>query len=201
MWEPPRLAIINLQKKKKRHCKTFKPHLNQREEMVREGFFRGNDFYIHLIQNASIITTKDRKPLSPAASRLHWMHMASDKPILPVVTASVSTTTNASPVPSAPSETQADTLSLGFESSDLPLTPPATDLPSRGLASSPSLASPVKRILQLDEEQDVSSRLEEVRAVPALFLPRHPATVLTPVRKSCQNSSRPWIGWRRAGDH
>ena len=35
-----------------------------------------------------IITTKDRKPLSPAASRLHWMHMASDKPILPVVTAS-----------------------------------------------------------------------------------------------------------------
>ena len=122
MWEPPRLAIINLQKKKKkkRHCKTFKPHLNQREEMVREGFFRGNAFYIHQIQNASIITTKDRKSLSPAASRLHWMHMASYKLILPVVTASVSTTTNASPVPSAPSETQADTRSLGFESSDLP---------------------------------------------------------------------------------
>jgi hypothetical protein len=120
VWEPPRLAIINLQKKKKkkRHCKTFKPHLNQREEMVREGFFfKGNDFYIHLIQNASRITTKDRKPLSPAASRLHWMRMASDKPIVPVVTASVSTTTNASPVPS---ETQADTRSLGFESSDLP---------------------------------------------------------------------------------
>jgi hypothetical protein len=49
---------------------------------VREGFFRVNDFYIHLIQNASRITTKDRKPLSPAASRLHWMHMASDKSIL-----------------------------------------------------------------------------------------------------------------------
>ena len=40
--------------------------------------------------------------------------MASDKPILPVVTASVSTTTNASPVPSAPSETQADTLLLAL---------------------------------------------------------------------------------------
>jgi hypothetical protein len=126
------------------------------------------------------------------------MQMISDKPILPVVTASVSTTTNATPVPSA---TQADTLPLGFESSDLSLTPPATDLPSRSLASSPSLASPVKRILQLDEEQDVSSRLEEVRAVPALLLPRHHATVLTPVRKGCQNSSRPWIGWRRAGEH
>ena len=123
--------------------------------------------------------------------------MASDKPILPVVTASVSTTTNASPVPSAPSETQADTLSQGFESSDLPLTPPATDLPSRSLASLPSLASPVKRILQLNDEQDVTSRLEEVRAVSAL----HHATVLKPVRKSCQNSSRPWIGWRRAGEH
>ena len=200
MWEPPRLAIINLQKKKKkkRPCKTFKHHLNQREEVVREGFFRWDDFYIHQSQNASIITAKDRKTLSPAASRLHWMQMISDKPILPVVTASVSTTTNATPVPSA---TQADTLPLGFESSDLSLTPPATDLPSRSLASSPSLASPVKRILQLDEEQDVSSRLEEVRAVPALLLPRHPATVLTPVRKSCQNSSRPWIGWRRAGEH
>ena len=45
------------------------------------------------------------------------------------------------------------------------------------------MASPVKRILQLDEEQDVSSRLEEVRAVPALLLPRLPATVRTPVRK------------------
>jgi hypothetical protein len=101
--------LTKKKKKKKRHCKTFKPHLNQREEMVREGFFRGNAFYIHQIQNASIITTKDRKSLSPAASRLHWMHMASDKLILPVVTASVSTTTNASPVPSAPSETQADT--------------------------------------------------------------------------------------------
>ena len=187
MWESPRLAIINLQKKKKRHCKTFKPHLNQRE-----GSFRGDDFYIHQSQNASIITVKDRKPLSPAASRLHWMHIASDKPILPVVTASFSTTTNATPVPSAPSETQANTLPMGFESSDLLLTPPATDLPSR------SLASPVKRILQLDEEQDVTSRLEEVRAVPALH---HSATVLTPVRKSCQNSSRPWIGWRRAGEH
>jgi hypothetical protein len=42
-------------------------------------------------------------------SRLHWMQMTSDKPILPVVTASVSTTTNATPVPSASSETQADT--------------------------------------------------------------------------------------------
>jgi hypothetical protein len=117
------------------------------------------------------------------------MQMTSDKPILPVVTASVSTTTNATPVPS---ETQANTLPMGFESSDLLLTPPATDLPSR------SLASPVKRILQLDEEQDVTSRLEEVRAVLALH---HSATVLTPVRKSCQNSSRPWIGWRRAGEH
>jgi hypothetical protein len=152
--------------------------------MVREGSFRGDDFYIHQSQNASIITAKDHKPLSPAASRLHWMHIASDKPIRPVVTASFSTTTNASPVPS---ETQANTLPIGFESSDLLLTPPATDLPS-----------PVKRILQLDEEQDVTSRLEEVRAVPALH---HSATVLTPVRKSCQNSSRPWIGWRRAGEH
>ena len=71
---------------------------------------------------------------------------------------------------------------MGFESSDLPLTPPATDLPSRSLASSPSLASPVKRILQLDEEQDVTSRLEEVRAVSALLLPLHSATVLKPVR-------------------
>ena len=127
--------------------------------------------------------------------------MTSDKPILPVVTASVSTTTNASPVASALSETQVDTLSLGFESSDLPLTPPATNLPSRSLASLPSLASPVKRILQLNDEQDVTSRLEEVRAVSALHHPRHPATVLKPVRKSCQNSSRPWIGWRRAGEH
>jgi hypothetical protein len=32
---------------------------------------------------------------------------------------------------------------------------------------------------------DVTSRLEEVRAVSALHHPRHPATVLTPVRKSC----------------
>ena len=71
------------------------------------------------------------------------------------------------------------TLLLGFESSDLPLTPPATDLPSRRLASLPSLASPVKRILQLDEEQDVTSRLEEVRAVS----PLHSATVLKPVRR------------------
>ena len=141
--------------------------------MVREGSFRWDDFYIHQSQNASIIIAKDRKPLSLAASRLHWMQMTSDKPILPVVTASVSTTTNATPVPS---ETQANTLPMGFESSDLLLTPPATDLPSR------SLASPVKRILQLDEEQDVTSRLEEVRAVLALH---HAATVLTPVRKSC----------------
>ena len=126
--------------------------------------------------------------------------MISDKPILPVVTASVSTT-NETPVLSAPSETQADTLPLAFESSDLSLTPPATDLPSRSLASLPSLASPVKRILQLDVEQDVTSRLEEVRAVSALHHPRHPATVLKPVRKSCQNSSRPWIGWRRAVEH
>jgi hypothetical protein len=57
------------------HCKIFKPHLNQREEMVREGSFRGDDFYIHQSQNASIITAKDHKPLSPAASRLHWMHI------------------------------------------------------------------------------------------------------------------------------
>jgi hypothetical protein len=70
-------------------------HLNQREEVVREGSFRWDDFYIHQSQNASIITAKDRKTLSPAASRLHWMQMISDKPILPVVTASVSTTTNA----------------------------------------------------------------------------------------------------------
>jgi hypothetical protein len=62
------------------------------------------------------------------------------------------------------------------------LTPPATDLPSRRLASLPSLASPVKRIIQLDEEQDVTSRLEEVRAVSALLLPLHSATVLKPVR-------------------
>ena len=184
MWQPPRLAIINIQKKKKkkRHCKTFKPHLNQREEMVREGSFRWDDFYIHQSQNASIITAKDRKTLSPAASRLHWMQMISDKPILPVVTASVSTTTNATPVSSAPSETQADTLPLTLESSDLSLTPPATDLPSRSLASLPSLVSPVKRILQLDDKQDVTSRLEEVRAVSALHHPRHPATVLKPVR-------------------
>jgi hypothetical protein len=120
VWEPPRLAIINLQKKKKkkRHCKTFKPHLNHRE-MVREGSFRWDDFYIH--QSGSIIIAKDRKPLSLAASRLHWVQMTSDKPILPVVTASVSTTTNATPVPS---ETQANTLPMGFESSDLLLTPP-----------------------------------------------------------------------------
>jgi hypothetical protein len=71
--------------------------------MVREGSFRGDDFYIHQSQNASIIIAKDRKPLSLAASRLHWMQMTSDKPILPVVTASVSTTTNATPVPSASS--------------------------------------------------------------------------------------------------
>jgi hypothetical protein len=129
----------------KRHCRTFKPHLNQRKEMVREGSFRRDDFYIHQSQNAYIINDIDRKPLSPTASRLHWM------PILPVITASV--TTNATPVPSAPSETQADTL---------PLTPPATDLLSRSLASSPSLASPVKRILELDEEQDVTNRLQEV---------------------------------------
>jgi hypothetical protein len=38
------------------------------------------------------------------------------------------------------------------------------------MASSPSLASPVKRMLELDEEQDVTSRLEEVRAVPALSI-------------------------------
>jgi hypothetical protein len=57
---------------------------------------------------------------------------------------------------------------MGFESSDLLLTPPVTDLPS-----------PVKRILQLDEEQDVTSRLEEVRAVSTL----HSATVLKPVRR------------------
>jgi len=87
----------------KRHCKTFKPYLNQREEMVRKGSFRGDDFYIHQSQNAYIITAIDRKPLSPAASRLHWMQMAYGKPIMPVITASVSTTTNATPVPSAPS--------------------------------------------------------------------------------------------------
>jgi hypothetical protein len=62
----------------KRHCKAFKPHLNQREEIVREGSFRGDGFYIHQSQNASIITAIDCKPLSPAASRLHWMQMASD---------------------------------------------------------------------------------------------------------------------------
>ena len=102
----------------KRHCRTFKPHLNQREEMVSEGSSRGDDFYIHQSQNAYIITDIDRKPLSPTASRLHWMQMASVKPILPIITASV--TTNATPVPSAPSETQADTLPLGLESSDQP---------------------------------------------------------------------------------
>jgi hypothetical protein len=47
-------------------------------------------------------------------------------------------------------------------------------------------------------DSGVTSRLEEVSAVLALH---HSATVLTPVRKSCQNSSRPWIGWRRAGEH
>ena len=86
--------------------------------------------------------------------------MASDKPIMPVITSSVSTATNATPVPPATSETQADTLPLGIKSLDLPLTPPATDLPSRSLASSPSLASAVKRMLELDEEQDVTSRIE-----------------------------------------
>ena len=141
----------------KRHCRTFKPHLNQREEMVREGSFRGDDFYIHQSQNAYVITDMDRKPLSPTASRLHWMQVVSIKPFLPV------SATNATPVPS---ETQDDTLPLGFESSDLPLTPPAADLPSRSLTS-PSLASPVRRILEL-EEQDVTSRLEDIRAVPAL---------------------------------
>jgi hypothetical protein len=85
------------------------------------------------------------------------MQMVPIKPILPV------STTNATP---GPSETQADTLPLGFESSDLPLTPPAAYLPSRSLTS-PSLASPVRRILEL-EEQDVTSRLEDIRAVPAL---------------------------------
>lgn len=50
----------------------------------------------------------------------------------------------------------------------MPLKPKATDLPSRSLASSPSLASPVRRILELDEELDITSRLEEARAVPAL---------------------------------
>ena len=91
----------------KRHCRTLKPHLNQREEMTREGSFRGDDFYIHQSENAYIITDMDRKPLSPTASRLHWMQIVSVKPILPVITASV--TTNVTPVPSAPSETQADT--------------------------------------------------------------------------------------------
>jgi hypothetical protein len=52
----------------------LKPHLNQREEIVREVSFRGDGFYIHQSQNASIITAIDRKILSPAASRLHWMH-------------------------------------------------------------------------------------------------------------------------------
>jgi hypothetical protein len=47
--------------------------LNQREEMVREGSFRGDDFYIHQSQNAYVITDMDRKPLSPTASRLHWL--------------------------------------------------------------------------------------------------------------------------------
>jgi hypothetical protein len=94
------------------------------------------------------------------------MQMVSVKPILPVITASV--TTNATPVPSVPSETQAHTLPLVFESSDLPLTSPATDLSFRNLASSHFLASPVKRILELDEEHEATSRLEEVRAVPAL---------------------------------
>jgi hypothetical protein len=54
-------------------------------------FFRGDDFYIHQSQNAYIITDIDRKPLSPTASRLHWMQMASVKPILPIITTSVTT--------------------------------------------------------------------------------------------------------------
>jgi hypothetical protein len=78
----------------KRHCRTFKPHLNQGEEMVREGSFRGDDFYIHQSKNAYVITDMDRKPLSPTASRLHWMQVVSIKPILPV------STTNATPIPS-----------------------------------------------------------------------------------------------------
>jgi hypothetical protein len=49
--------------------------------MVREGSFRWDDFYIHQSQNASIITAKDRKTLSPVASKLHWMQMISDNPI------------------------------------------------------------------------------------------------------------------------
>jgi hypothetical protein len=89
----------------KRHCRTFKPHLNQREGMEREGSFRGDDFYIHQSQNAYIITDMDRMPLSPTASRLHWMQVVSIKPILPV------SATNATPVPS---KTQDDTLPLGF---------------------------------------------------------------------------------------
>jgi hypothetical protein len=46
--------------------------LNQREEMVWEGSFRGDDFYIHQSQNAYVITDMDRKPLSPTASRCQY---------------------------------------------------------------------------------------------------------------------------------
>jgi hypothetical protein len=59
-----------------------------------EGSFRWDDFYIHQSQNVSITTAKDCKTLSPAASRLHWMQMISDKPILPVVTAFTSCSTS-----------------------------------------------------------------------------------------------------------
>jgi hypothetical protein len=54
------------------------------------------------------------------------------------------------------------------------------------------LPSPVKRILQLDEEQDVTSRLEEVRAVLALH---HSATVLFCWRLSMLSSSSPSYPW------
>jgi hypothetical protein len=47
--------------------------------MVREGSFRGDDFYIHQSQNAYVITDMDRKPLSPTASRLHWIQVVSIK--------------------------------------------------------------------------------------------------------------------------
>jgi hypothetical protein len=40
----------------KRHCRTFKPHLNQRKEMVREGSFRGDDFHRSAIQKYGLLT-------------------------------------------------------------------------------------------------------------------------------------------------
>ena len=118
--EPPRLAIINLQKKKRKEALQNIQTSPEPEGGDGQGGLFQRERLLHPPDPECLHNyNKDRKPLSPAASRLHWMHMASDKPILPVVTASVSTTTNASPVPSAPSETQADTLLLGLESSDL----------------------------------------------------------------------------------